>query len=340
MKSGTWKAPDDARTGFVRPLLVGAGVVFLLLGSLELIWRGQGHRPASIDNLELWALNRRKASSGDANTVVLVGSSRIQASIDPDVFVRETGMQKPVVLASGWAAPLPVLRDLAEDSDFRGVILCSILPIAVFSEHSFFEKRSMAQVAFARRLRPSESIEYRLKDKYHNVFALSVYSLWNVILPEIFLDRRSIEFPGFLNSDRYHQFDSRKIRDKRHMQRGQLDNFNRFVKPPGPEAMRHLALRYRSVGDQLRNKGVKIVFIRVPSSGPLLYLEKRAFPRKRYWDRLLKLSGVRGIHFFDHPALESYNQPDFSHISWEERARFTRALAPILMETLDAPRSP
>jgi hypothetical protein len=40
------------------------------------------------------------------------------------------------------------------------------------------------------------------------------------------------------------------------------------------------------------------------------------------------------IHFEDFPALGAYQPPEWSHLSREDAVRFTRALVPILTDSL------
>ena len=44
--------------------------------------------------------------------------------------------------------------------------------------------------------------------------------------------------------------------------------------------------------DMMRARGVKVLFVRLPSSGAYLEFEKRYFPRVRTWDALLTASGA------------------------------------------------
>jgi hypothetical protein len=66
----------------------------------------------------------------------------------------------------------------------------------------------------------------------------------------------------------------------------------------------------------------------------VLERERRDFPRERYWDRLATEVDAVAIHFGDHPSLRDYDTPEWSHLSRSEAERFTRALVPILMDSL------
>jgi hypothetical protein len=73
-----------------------------------------------------------------------------------------------------------------------------------------------------------------------------------------------------------------------------------------------------------------VIFVRPPSGERYLEFENRVFPRAETWDVLLAESGVPGIHFEDHPELQGYRLPEWSHLSAAEAERFTAALQPIV----------
>ena len=80
----------------------------------------------------------------------------------------------------------------------------------------------------------------------------------------------------------------------------------------------------------LRARGVKIVFLRPPSSGDYYAHEQRIFPRARTWDVLLERTGLPGVHFEDYPQLQGYELPEWSHLSASEADRYTAAVVPLI----------
>jgi len=77
---------------------------------------------------------------------------------------------------------------------------------------------------------------------------------------------------------------------------------------------------------KLRARAVKVLFVRMPSSGEYLAFENRDFPRARTWDALLAATAAPGIHFEDYPELQGYYLPEWSHMTRAEAERFTAAL--------------
>jgi hypothetical protein len=104
--------------------------------------------------------------------------------------------------------------------------------------------------------------------------------------------------------------------------------------PGGPDAMRakrdEQIERAATAVRKLRARGVEVIWVRPPSNGRYLEFETRVFPRAETWDVLLARSGAPGIHFEDHPELQGYVLPEWSHLSAAEAERFTAALYPIV----------
>jgi hypothetical protein len=107
--------------------------------------------------------------------------------------------------------------------------------------------------------------------------------------------------------------------------------------PPGmdtPETFKKAVdaqiARAKKAIDTLRARGVKVLFVRMPSSGEYYAYEQAYFPRATTWDRLLRETGTPGIHFEDYPQLQGYELPEWSHASASEARRMTAQLAPLV----------
>jgi hypothetical protein len=81
----------------------------------------------------------------------------------------------------------------------------------------------------------------------------------------------------------------------------------------------------------LRERGVPVLFVRMPSDGRYLEYEDKLFPRAETWDALLAATGAPGIHFQDYPELnQAWNLPEWSHLSHADGERFTAALYDVI----------
>src|SRR5262245_36824776 len=94
-------------------LAFALGLSAILMAGWEWHWRGYGSEGGSFRNSDgLWARERRHASAGGRDQLVLVGSSRLFFDLRLPTWERLSG-QRPVQLALEGTSALPVLEDLA-----------------------------------------------------------------------------------------------------------------------------------------------------------------------------------------------------------------------------------
>src|SRR6185312_12996442 len=67
------------------------------------------------------------------NATVLIGSSRMWQDVDLTAWQQVTG-NRPIQLAVAGKNPRPVLRELADDPAFHGLVLCEVTPYLFFVE--------------------------------------------------------------------------------------------------------------------------------------------------------------------------------------------------------------
>jgi hypothetical protein len=92
---------------------------------------------------------------------------------------------------------------------------------------------------------------------------------------------------------------------------------------------------------KLRARGVRVLFVRMPSTGEYLAYENKMFPRARTWDVLLARTGAPGIYFEDYaelrPDVQGYYLPEWSHMTRADGERFTAALWTIIQRDFWGP---
>ena len=82
--------------------------------------------------------------------------------------------------------------------------------------------------------------------------------------------------------------------------------------------------------DKIKARGGEVIFVRTPSSGPFLMGETMGFPRDKYWNQILKITGCEGIHFADYPETASMQCPEFSHLSVPDAKVYTKHFVEVL----------
>jgi hypothetical protein len=318
-------------------LLAALALCALLCAGWEGYWRNFGATPGYRNTYGLWAIQRRRIDAGEGDATVLVGASRIYYDIQLPVWQRLDG-QRPIQLAFEGTSPLPYLEDLADDPKFVGRVLIGVAPDLFFSG---FEYRGGA-VRYTRKESPAQYLgqwlSMRLIEPYL-AFEDPDFSLSTVLerqsWPErpgkhVFLEPRKL---GNHDADRNSYVWDKVADDPQYLalwRRIWRDSFQPSPDDPTPaQALKiekeQIARAARVVG-KLRARGVKVLFVRMPSSGEYLSYENAHFPRKRTWDALLAASGAPGIHFEDYPELQGYYLPEWSHMTRPEAERFTAAL--------------
>lgn len=331
-------------TPAVRWPAIGWLVLVLVVAALagwEWKMRSLGLRAGDLDDSKShWAVERRKLASGDHDGVAIIGSSRILFDTNLDVWEEMTGL-RPIQLALPGTNPRPHLKDLAEHSDFNGLLVIGVTPdifftdwpgIPVFAGLTEFWKDESPSSRFGHRI--------WIELQRHLAFLEDAYRLGPLIDRAVPLEDR----PGVRGPQRdvwkiAEVFDGRQttlwsriVTDER------LREHARWVWGPfNGEPLIEVADAERIVEETrrhvelIRARGGEVVFVRAPSAGLYLESERQGQPRARTWDRLLAVTSAYGIHFEDHASMQGLEVPEWSHLSPDSQPRFTRAYVELLM---------
>ena len=332
-------------------ILLGAVLLLaLLVTGWEEYWRAYGVRPSITNNFGLWAIQRRRIDAGEGDATVLVGASRLYFDMQLHVWERMAG-RRPIQLSFEGTSPLAAVEDLAADRQFTGRLLIAVEPDLFFSG---YEYRSGA-IRYARKESPSQRtgqwLSMNLVEPYF-AFDDPDYALQTVLARQPWPAR-----PGLHSFTRVrklaetaadrntHLWDKVAIDPKyRALARSiWAEEFVPSDDDPSPaQAMKtekEQIERSAKAVAQLRARAVKVLFVRMPSTGPFLEFEDRIHPRARSWDALLSATGAPGIHFEDYPELQGYNLPEWSHLARADAERFTAALYRIIERDFWGPKA-
>jgi len=84
--------------------------------------------------------------------------------------------------------------------------------------------------------------------------------------------------------------------------------------------------------DKIKARGGQVLFVRTPSVGPYREAEVKGYPKTAYWDRLLALTGCKGIYFADYPETSYFICPEWSHLTPADAVLYTKAFVRELQE--------
>ena len=327
-------------------IFVGALLVFaLLLGGWEAYWRAYGVRPSIANTYGLWAMQRRRIDAGDGDATVLLGASRVFFDIQLPVWERLAG-RRPIQLAIEGTSPLPFLDDLADDPRFTGRVLVGVAPDLFFSGYQY----RAGVLSYVRKESPSQRIgqwlSMHLVEPYF-AFDDRDYALATVLARQPWPARpgkrwfTEVRKLSETESDRNTHLWSKVGDDPLYREMARniwREGFMPSDDDPTPEevakAEHEQIERAAKAVAKLRARGVKVLFVRMPSTGEYLAYENHEFPRARTWDALLAATGAPGIHFEDYPELrpdlQGYYLPEWSHMIRPDGERVTAALYGII----------
>jgi hypothetical protein len=329
--------------------LIRAGSIALLLTlafviGWEAYWRSQGFELSYNDDESLWAYHRQRIYQSTPAAPVLVGTSRLKFDIDLATWKETTG-KLPAQLAMVGTSPRPVLADLARDEQFKGTVLVDAAEFLFFTLSGgpfdkqaqnnlrFYPNWSIAQKAG---FRINEALESKLLFLDEERFAL------RFLLERLYIPNRPGVFaiPPFPIKFTKNDFDRQTlitdafVADTAMQHEQQQIWWNLLTTAPkmpmNDSILNGIFSEVKVQVEKIRARGGQVLFLRMPSTGPFREIEKQAFPREKYWDRLLKETGAPGIHFEDYPALAKYPCIEWSHLDPANARAFTRDLIPIV----------
>jgi hypothetical protein len=326
------------KAGLFTLILTIAGV-----GSYEFWLRNHGYSISYDDDERLWADKRSQVYESPDKAVVFIGSSRIKFDLDIPTWKKETG-QNAIQLAMVGSTPLPLLHDLAEDKNFKGKLIVDVTEILFFNNAKTFLQRPSKGINYYHKNTPSGkagfAISHLLESKF--VFLDNEFFSLDAHLKKLHVKDRpgiygGLEFPWEFDRtmfDRQSKMDDRFVKDTnlQNQVRAVWSSLGKAMKDPPPSgaALDTILASVKADVDKIKARGGQVLFVRTPSSGPFWMGEQQGFPREKYWDKILEVTGCAGVYFKDYDAIANFQCPEFSHLSPSDAAVFTKNLVQIL----------
>lgn len=329
-----------------------AALLMLLLVSVAVIsWESYlRHKGVviSYDNLEpLWADKRAMVYEPADKATVFIGSSRNKYDLDIPTWEKLTGTHA-IQLAMEGNNPVPVLLDLADDPQFKGNLVVDVTEGLFFSplQGPNADKINSA-IKYYKNITPAQKAGFVINHALESQF--------------VFLDKEDFSLPALLDKleipsrkgvmmlpyfpiefTRVHfnrqSFMTEKLVTDTNLQKKvtsmwmlYADMSKKFPPPSGDTLLKKME-QVKAASDKIRARGGKVLFVRTPSSGPYWMGEQMAFPREKYWDKLLEVTGCPGLHFKDYPALDHFICPEWSHLSPADAILFTKGFIQALQQ--------
>ena len=320
----------------------------------ELYCRSIGYGSTLNDNEDLWTSARRHVKP---ESIVIIGDSRGWFDLDLDELQKGLG-KRPVQLAMGGGCAYPVLADLANDENFHGTIICSLVPrLFVAPPGTPPMERAEKAVRRSHTQTPAQRVSQYLAIplEEHVAFLKQEELTLDDLLkrlpipnrPYALVSPRIPPYFGTLDRERRSRMIEECARPGKLQSTIQQIWLPLFTPPPPPTYIpkeefakkmgQAIEQRFHDVAaavQKLRSRGGKIVFVRLPHSGGLKALEDRETPRAAVWDRVIKDTAAPGIYYEDFPELAGFNCPEWSHLSAGDSVEFSKRLIPHLRAAL------
>jgi len=323
--------------------VLAAGIVLVFLVSWELYLRHKGIASDYDDGPELWANSRAMVYEPADKATIFIGSSRIKYDLDIPTWESLTGTHA-IQLAMVGSNPRPFLHDLASDPKFKGRLIVDVTEGLFFSKSKVAVSSPNEGIEYYKKRTPAQRASFELDHALESQFAFlnrGFFSL-NPLLDKLHIKNRPgvtspTEFPiGFrlVTFERQTKMMDQFLTDTN--QQIQVRNIwasNRKRNRTPPVSGKVLDTIMNSVKadvDKIRARGGYVIFVRTPSSDSYLAFENKNYPRKEYWDKLLAITGCKGIHFADYPVIDQLTCPEYSHLSPKDAIIYTQNLVSIL----------
>jgi hypothetical protein len=324
---------------WLKILLVVASTTLVLMVGWEIGMRHLGLRAGDLDDGHAqWAEERRKVDSGPRDSVVIIGDSRILLDTDLDTWQRLTG-RRPIQLALLGTNAQPILHDIAFDNHFAGLL---VIGTSEFSYYTGDGNTKPAVLNYYKTESPSQRLGQKLYKELSRYFAFldHHYTLTKLIENHHWPERKGVDGPYLDNwkvSETYegrqeYLWDRLERDDYLRMQARTIWTYFFSGPPVKPDKVERVSVSTKADIDRIRARGGEIVWVRPPSTGPLLEIERTRYPRAKVWDKLVHDTGAFGEYFEDYPEMQHLSMPDWSHLTKPSAIAFTDAYVRVLRD--------
>jgi len=326
---------DSVEPRWGRIWAVAIIIVLIVTGAWELLARNAGIGPALVDNKTLWADTRHQLNQHGEEAIVLIGGSRIQRGVDVEMM--SVRFDRPVFqLSIEGSSFLPVLEDLAVDPRVTGTVLISITPALILNRKltQLDNGRQALYVANYRR----QSLARRLEQKFtlflqERLALRAPHAQPSMVFTEL-VETGALPKPHYksLSRNRVALTDLDVLsapQSAAHM----VAVYRQHVAPYSDEEFVPIVNYVSMLIGMLRQKGVDVYFVRLPSAGAVRAYEENLFPRDQFWGVLESNVDATFIHYQDHPELTGYLSRDGSHVDAVRIGEFTTRLNDVLAQT-------
>jgi hypothetical protein len=313
-------------------LCAGALLAGVLLVGWELFWRSRGYVATLTDSEALWCRERNAVSTG---SVVIVGSSRLQAGLDPRVFARALGGKHVVQLAINGANPGPTLSELAADESFAGVVMLEYMPLRLFTADASSVARAESFVLACKHITLVAQVDAAMSRVVQKRLALMSPELHPIAVLSYAKRHKALPANTYahLRDDRFLSLSfTHAVKDDGDQQALRWG-------PPDPEpVLMQRLVSMRDAVQRIQARGGRVVLYRPPVTKGVLADEQAHYPAEVWLPRAAAALGVSAIDFAALSDIKDITSPDGGHLAGTDVPRVTESVGRELSRLLSGGR--
>ncbi len=313
-------------------------LVFALLlgGGAEVLLRNLGHLKSVTDDETLWGMELDKARSQKAD-VVFAGASRMQLGLQADYFYEKTGLRVANLTIDG-CSPIPVLKYIAEETDFSGTVLVSFVAYHLLDDDQ--GEKSVKRIQWyketflgAEKINPvfNKNILNFLQSKFVVFSANCGAGVLNRINRPIHIQTvssrsRRAYFREMLSEE--------SLLDKNSPVENDIERVVGFERDELKSRWAGKVSALHGFAKMVQERGGRVILVRFPTTGSYGDGLEKMYPREVCWGSLGELTGAETIHFKDYPQLNGLECPEGSHLNYDDALKMTDGIITCLLKGL------
>lgn len=254
-------------------------------------------------------------------------------------------------------SPFPVLKNLAEDDTFRGIVIAELPEVMVYGKDTFEDTLDTKNTSLPlydasnwiknyKKSSLENKIEFRLKGVISSIICYPYLgdnapdAWYNIIRGEALnMNKFSLGLIGKQGINTY--FDRTLLYGKNYFTNEELEKLHEIqikvfghqyeVDKPTIKRYELFTKKAEPLIERIQSRGGKVIFVAYPLSGDIWELNEKAFPRKDFWNSFALKTSAQTIHFKDYPELQ-FELPDGSHLDSRDSSAYTKALMEIIFK--------
>lgn len=309
---------------------VALGLVVIVLGGLECGLRSMGYRPSVVDDMDLWCQQRMHCDQmATDRSILLIGSSRAAADLDPELLAQLTGYEETINLSVSGQGCFAILQDTAENTEFNGLLLCTVKPSQI--------RVNEDQQPWASYYHRNYKNLGRVEKQINRSIKTFLQSKSVAVNPPLMALKRSWEYGEFCargqvgtpNRQTKLQYDRLPSKYMQRIRRSRVDQQLARLDDPRPvfAHWRENLSAFDAAAAKIVARGGKVVLVRLPTTEEYLEVDHQLYPRDPFWKAVEQSPNLEAIHFEDVPGMTELHCPETSHLSENSIESCTKILA-------------